>query len=105
MTPEQVRKKREIDRKRRQKPGYQAYNTEHKRAWMAAHPEKFAEYAEKARLRWHQKRADPGWWEAQKARNRARYAERMAEKRAAQSLDKTSADPSFNGAGQPPAQP
>jgi hypothetical protein len=104
-TPEQRRRKREHDRKRRLNPAYQAYNTAHKRAWMAAHPEKFAEYAEKARVRWHEKKADPAWWEQQKARQRARYAERMARKRAAVSLDKTSADPSLSGAGQPPAEP
>lgn len=87
MEPEQKRRRKLSDKRRRQKPGYQEKNTAHKRAWMAAHPEKFAEYAAKARDKWRQLRAsDPDWWERQKAMQRAAYARRMAKKRAANSL-------------------
>lgn len=78
MTPEQTAKRRAADARRRAKPDHRAQNTAHKRVWMAAHPEKKAEYAAAARRTFHAKRADPAWWERQKARQRARYAERRA---------------------------
>jgi hypothetical protein len=78
MTPEQAAKRRASDARRRQKPEYRAQNTAHKRAWIAAHPEKKREYAEVARRKFHEKRADPVWWERQKAMQRARYAKRQA---------------------------
>ena len=79
LEPEQVIRRRQWDAKQRKKPGRRERNTQHKRAWIAAHPDKKAEYAEKARLRYHAKRADPAWWERQKAMQRARYAKRRAQ--------------------------
>lgn len=102
MTEQQIERRRKNDQKRRAKPDYRQKNTAHKRDWMRRHPEKYPEYAEKARLRWHKKRANPAWWERQKAMQRARYAERMAAKRAA-TLDETRRGSTFDEAGQPPA--
>lgn len=79
LEPEQIQRRRQWDAKQRQKPGRRERNTQHKRQWIAKHPEKLAEYAEKARLRYHAKRADPAWWERQKARQRERYAKRRAQ--------------------------
>jgi hypothetical protein len=104
LTPEQVARKRQYDQRYRDRPEYQPRNSAHKRAWMAAHPEKYPEYAEKARTRWQEKRRDPVWWEQEKARQRARYAARVAAQQAS-CLDKTRRTYRFSEAGQPPAQP
>ena len=85
LEPEQVIRRRQWDKRARQRPGHRERNTQHKRQWIAAHPDKKAEYAEKARLRYHAKRADPAWWDRIKAQQRARYA-----KRRAQALDASS---------------
>lgn len=78
MTPEQKATRRAADVRRRQKPDHRAKNTAHKRAWIAARPEKKREYAEAARRKFHEKRADPAWWERQLAMQRARYAKQRA---------------------------
>lgn len=89
LEPEQIAQRRYWNRKTRQRPGYREHNTAMKRVWMAKHPEKLTEYAEKARLRYHAKRADPAWWERQKAMQRARYAKRKAGAASLDSLDAT----------------
>lgn len=80
--PEQRERVRRYDREKRKRPGYRKWNTANKKAWMAKHPEKLVEYAEKARDKWRRLRQDPAWWERQKAMQRARYAERKARQKA-----------------------
>lgn len=89
--PEQRERARRRGIIRRQKPGFREQNTQKKREWMDKHPEKFAEYAAKARERWRELRQDPAWWERQKAMQRARYAERKAKQR--QHLDSSQSSP------------
>lgn len=79
MEPEQVLRRRQWDAKARKRPGHKERNTQWKRQWVAANPEKKAEYAEAARLRYHAKRADPAWWDRQKALARERYHQRKAQ--------------------------
>jgi hypothetical protein len=83
--PEQRERIRRYDKAKQLRPGHRARNTAQKRAWMALHPEKFKEYADKARDRWRELRKDPAWWERKKARQRELYAIRKAKRR--QSLD------------------
>lgn len=80
--PEQRERVRRYDAAKRKRPGYRERNTAHKREWMARHPDKFAEYAAKARAKYHAKRADTAWWEREKAIRRERYAKRQAQKKA-----------------------